>query len=44
MAQILNGDRSGIPANKQVIVPTLIIKKDSVEAFQTKINQLRGRS
>ncbi len=44
MAQILNGDRSGIPANKQVIVPTLVIKKESVEEFQRKINGLRGRS
>src|SRR3984893_14807395 len=44
MAQILNGDRSGIPANKQEIVPTLVIKKEGVEEFQRKINQLRGRS
>lgn len=44
MAQILNVDKSGIPANKQVIVPTLVIKREGVEAFQTKINQLRGRS
>lgn len=44
MSQILNGDKSGIPANKQVIVPTLIIKKEGVEEFQRKINQLRGRS
>ena len=44
MAQILNGDKSGIPVSKQIIVPTLVIKKDSVDAFQTKLNQLRGRS
>jgi ribose transport system substrate-binding protein len=44
MAQVLAGDKSGIPASKQVIVPTLVIKKDTVDAFQTKINQLRGRS
>jgi ribose transport system substrate-binding protein len=44
MAQVLSGDKSGIPANKQVIVPTLVIKKDSVEEFQRKINGLRGRS
>lgn len=44
MAQVLGGDKSGIPASKQVIVPTLVIKKDTVDAFQTKINQLRGRS
>lgn len=43
MAQILSGDRSAIPANKQINVPTLVIKKDSVEEFQKKINQLRGR-
>jgi ribose transport system substrate-binding protein len=43
MAQILGGDRSAIPANKQINVPTLVIKKDSVEEFQKKINQLRGR-
>ena len=44
MAQVLNGDKSGIPASKQVIVPTLVIKKESVEEFQRKINGLRGRS
>ncbi len=44
MAQILKGDRSAIPANKQINVPTLVIKKDSVEEFTKKINALRGRS
>lgn len=44
MAKVIAGDKSAIPANKQVIVPTLIIKKDNVEEFTKKINQLRGRS
>jgi ribose transport system substrate-binding protein len=44
MAQILGGDKSAIPANKQINVPTKIIKKDTVEEFQKNINQLRGRS
>lgn len=44
MSEILGGDKSKIPANKQINVPTLIIKKDSVEDFQKKINGLRGRS
>jgi ribose transport system substrate-binding protein len=44
MAKILGGDKSEIPANKQIFVPTLIIKKDNVEDFTTKINKLRGRS
>jgi len=44
MAKILGGDKSVIPANKQINVQTLVIKKDSVEDFQKKISQLRGRS
>ena len=43
MHQYLKGDKSAAPANKQVFVPTLIIKQDSVDAFTQKINQLRGR-
>jgi len=44
MAQAAKGDRSGIPAGKQIFVPTLIIKRDGIEEFQRKINGLRGRS
>ena len=44
MAQILKGDKSAIPANKQINVPTLVVKKDDVDAFIKKINELRGRS
>ncbi len=44
MAAVLNGDKSLIPANKQIIVPTLVIKQQDVEEFQRKINGLRGRS
>jgi ribose transport system substrate-binding protein len=43
MAQILKGDRSAIPASKQINVPTLVIKKDGVDEFQKKLNELRGR-
>lgn len=43
MEKVLAGDRSAIPANKQIIVPTLVVKKDTVEEFTTKINKLRGR-
>jgi ribose transport system substrate-binding protein len=44
MAQAAKGDRSAIPADKKVIVPTLVIKRDGIEEFQRKINGLRGRS
>jgi ribose transport system substrate-binding protein len=44
MAKVLGGDRAVIPANKLKIIPTLIIKRDTVEAFTERINQLRGRT
>jgi len=44
MEKYLNGDKSVVPATKQIFVPTLAIKKADVEAFTQKINQLRGRS
>jgi ribose transport system substrate-binding protein len=43
MARVLDGDRSQIPASKQIFVPTLAIKKEQVEDFMKRINQLRGR-
>jgi len=44
MAQILGGDRSMIPATKQIFVPTRVIKKENVDDFTKELNQLRGRS
>lgn len=44
MSKILNGDRSQIPATKQIFVPTKAVKKDNVEQFTREINALRGRS
>src|SRR6185369_10731288 len=43
MAKALRGDKSAIPASKQLFIPTLVIKRDGVDAFIQKINQLRGR-
>ena len=44
MAKVLRGDKSAIPSNKQVFIPTVIIKKDNVNDFIVKINRLRGRT
>lgn len=44
MSKVLAGDRSMIPAGKQIFVPTLAIKKDGIEEFTAKINKLRGRT
>ncbi len=44
MAKVLGGDKSAIPDSKQIIIPTRAIKKDNVDAFQTELNKLRGRT
>jgi len=44
MAQAARGDRSFIPASKQIIVPTLVVNRANVEAFTKQINELRGRT
>ena len=44
MVKVLDGDKSMIPPNKQIIVPTLAIKREGVDEFITKLNKLRGRS
>jgi ribose transport system substrate-binding protein len=44
MAQAVRGDRSFIPPSKQIIVPTQVVKRSNVEAFTTRINELRGRT
>jgi ribose transport system substrate-binding protein len=44
MYKVLTGDKSVIPAGKQIFIPTLGIKKDNVDEFEAKLNKLRGRS
>jgi ribose transport system substrate-binding protein len=43
LADAMGGDKSGIPANKQKIVPTLKITKAEVADFSAKLKQLRGK-
>jgi ribose transport system substrate-binding protein len=43
MAQAIKGDRSVIPASKQIIIPTLVVNKSNVADFTKRINELRGR-
>jgi len=43
MAQAVRGDRSFIPATKQIIVPTLVVNSANVDEFTQRINTLRGR-
>lgn len=43
MDKALNGDKLAIPANKQIIVPTLAMNKAGVDEFAAKLKKLRGR-
>jgi ribose transport system substrate-binding protein len=43
LAKALDGDRSGIPASHQVLIPTQVIRQNNVDEFRTKLATLRGR-
>ena len=37
MAKYVEGDKSGIPANELIIIPTKIIDKSNVDAFEAEL-------
>jgi ribose transport system substrate-binding protein len=43
MAQYLEGDKSFIPANKLIIVPTAIIDQSNVDAFWAELKARQGK-
>ncbi|KAB0677258.1 substrate-binding domain-containing protein [Aureimonas leprariae] len=42
MAKYLDGDKSGIPDNKLIIIPTRMIDKSNVDAFQAELKAAIG--
>jgi ribose transport system substrate-binding protein len=42
MAAYLKGDKSGIPANNLIIIPTKIIGKDDVDAYAANLKAMSG--
>jgi ribose transport system substrate-binding protein len=42
-AQILRGDRSAIPNNKMIFVPTIVIQRNNVDDYTKKLDQLLGK-
>lgn len=44
MSKYLNGDKTVFPENKLDVIPTLVLHKDNVDDFKTKLDKLRGRS
>jgi ribose transport system substrate-binding protein len=43
LSKVLGGDKSVIPADKKVIIPTRVIDKAGVEEFSAKLKELRGK-
>ena len=43
MAQYLEGDKSFIPENKLIIVPTAIIDQSNVDAFWAELKARQGK-
>jgi ribose transport system substrate-binding protein len=41
--QILKGDRSHIPANKMIYVPTVVVQRANVDEYSKKLDQLLGK-
>jgi ribose transport system substrate-binding protein len=44
MAKYLEGDKSFIPENKLIIVPTKIIDQSNVDAFWAELKKQQGKS
>jgi ribose transport system substrate-binding protein len=42
-AKILKGDRSVIPGNKTIFIPTVVIQSNNVDEYSKKLNQLLGK-
>ena len=40
--KILRGDRSAVPANKTILIPTVVIQKNNVDDYTKKLDQLLG--
>lgn len=43
IAKVIEGDKSAIPAEKKIIIPTRAINKESVTEFETKLKELKGK-
>ena len=43
MAAVLKGDKSGIPANGQVIVPTKILYAADIDAYAANLKKMQGK-
>ena len=42
-AQILRGDRSAVPGNKMIFVPTVVVQRNNLDDYNKKRDQLLGK-
>jgi ribose transport system substrate-binding protein len=42
MAKILKGDKSVIPATKTVLIPTIVVQRNNLDEYKTKLNEHLG--
>jgi ribose transport system substrate-binding protein len=42
-AQVLKGDRSAIPGNKTILIPTVVVQRNNVDEYRKKLDQLLGK-
>src|SRR6185437_7263243 len=43
MAAYVKGDKSGVPANGLIIIPTKIVTKDTVDAYAANLKKMQGK-
>lgn len=43
MAQYLKGNKEALPADKKLIVPTVVVKKDQAKEFSDKLKELKAQ-
>lgn len=41
-SKILKGDRSVIPENKQIFIPTVIVQRENIDAYRNELEQMLG--
>lgn len=44
LSQVVQGNKSAIPASKQIFIPTAVIDKTNVDAYTTKLNKMLGKA
>lgn len=44
LSKLAKGDKSVIPADKMLFIPTIVVESKNLEAYRNKMNQLLGKS